>query len=120
MWHFDFSDPEGPQLGTVALAPGNAVHSCGDPVVIVTQSSLLGLSLSNNVDAEVLVLIDRSDRDFYPEKFYAAASPDGSVIIRWFDQLPSGHSVLGRVALVTIPFLPSMQKKKTGFMEEDD
>jgi hypothetical protein len=120
MWQFDFSDPSGPQLGTVALTPNNAVQLCIDPVVVVSKSSVLGMSLKNNVEAEVLVLIDRADRDFDADKFFAFADSEGGVVIRWFDGLPQGFSVLGKVVFVTIPYLASMNSKRSGFMEDDD
>jgi hypothetical protein len=120
MWQFDFSDPSGPQMGTVALSPNNAVQLCEDPVIVVSQSSVLGLSLSQNVDAEVLVLLDRAEREFVQDKFFAVAAPDGNIAIRWYDSLPAGHKVVAKVVMVTIPYLPAMNKKKSGFMEEDD
>ncbi len=59
MWQFDFSDPEGPQLGTVALPPSSVIQLALDPVVVISRSVELGLSLTNNVEAEVLIVIDR-------------------------------------------------------------
>jgi len=120
MWQFDFSDPDGPQMGTVALGPNNAVHLAKDPVVLVTQSAELGLSLSNDVETEVLVMLDRGETDFESDKFLAVAGPDGSVTIRWYDALPDGYSILGRVVYVTIPYLSSMATAKSGFAEDDD
>lgn len=120
MWQFDFSDPEGPQLGTVALPPSNAVQLAEDPVAIVTQNDVLGISVSNDDITEVLVIIDRARTSFTPSKFFAFAGPDDSVEIRWFDALPQGYNVLGRVELVVIPFLESMKKKASGFLEEED
>ena len=102
------------------MAPTNALQLAGDPVVLVSQSSGLGLSLSNNVEAEVLILLDRADQEFESQKFFAFSAPDGSVVLRWFDDMPAGHSVLGRLVYVTIPFLSSMGGKKSGFLEDDD
>lgn len=120
MWQFDFSDPEGPQTGTVALGPSNVVHLCEDPVVVVSESKALGLSLSNDVNSEVLILLDRSKQDFESDKFFAFSTPDGRVDIRWLDALPINCKVLAKVMLVTVPFLPSMKKRTSGFMEDDD
>lgn len=121
MWQFDFSDADSPQLGTVALGPNNACHLAVDPVVVVCESAQsLGLSLANDVDTEVLALIDRADQEFTSDKFFAFQTPDGSVALRWFDELPPGHSVLGKLLYVTVPFLSSMQRSKSGFMEDDD
>eukprot|EP00953_Heterococcus_sp_UTEX-ZZ885_P024043 13179-Heterococcus_DN1.PRE.1 len=42
-WQYDFTDPEGPQMGTVAV-PGSAiVTEMDDPCIIVAQSDALGI-----------------------------------------------------------------------------
>lgn len=119
-WHFDFSDPEGPQLGTVAMHPSNPVQLAEDPVVVVSTSGEMGISLSNNVNAEILLMVDRADRHFVPNAFFAFAEGDGSVTIRWQEQVEEDQAVLGRVVFVTVPFLPAMKKKASGFLEEED
>jgi hypothetical protein len=121
MWQFDFSDADSPQLGTVALGPNNACHLAGDPVVVVCESSSsLGLSLANNVETEVLAVIDRADQKFTNDNFFAFQTPDGSVALRWFESLPAGHTVLGKLVYITVPYLSSMQMPKSGFAEDDD
>ena len=120
MWQFDFSDPDGPQLGTVVLPPSAAVQKAADPVVMVAQSTELKLSLRNDVEAEVLIVIDRGELDFDSTKFFAFSGPDGVVTVRWFDEVPAGYSVLGRVVIVIVPYLESMMVKSSGFMEDDD
>ncbi len=35
------------------------------------------------------------------------------------EEMPSTAKIMGQVMLVQIPWLPSMQRKKSGFMEED-
>ena len=120
MWQFDFSDPDGPQLGTVVLPPSNAIQTAEDPVVMVAESTELGLSLRNDVECEVLIVIDRGDKTFEDDKFFAFSAPDGSVIVRWFQELPAGYSVLGRVVIVIVPYLESMMVKSSGFMEDQD
>jgi len=87
---------------------------------VCESAQSLGLSLANDVDTEVLALIDRADQEFTSDKFFAFQTPDGSVALRWFDELPPGHSVLGKLLYVTVPFLSSMQRSKSGFMEDDD
>eukprot|EP00616_Rhizochromulina_sp_CCMP1243_P010155 CAMPEP_0118962446 /NCGR_PEP_ID=MMETSP1173-20130426/788_1 /TAXON_ID=1034831 /ORGANISM="Rhizochromulina marina cf, Strain CCMP1243" /LENGTH=221 /DNA_ID=CAMNT_0006910713 /DNA_START=107 /DNA_END=772 /DNA_ORIENTATION=+ len=119
-WHFDFTDPEGPQLGTVALPAANSVHLAEDPVVLVSKSEVLGLNLSNDVLAEVLVVVDRARTKFQRDRFFAFAAPDGSVEIGWRDELPEGMVVAGRVELVYSPHLPGMESRASGFLEEED
>jgi hypothetical protein len=47
-WQYDFTDPEGPQMGTVAV-PGSAiVTDMDDPCIIVAQSDALGIVLPQN------------------------------------------------------------------------
>lgn len=69
---------------------------------------------------QVLVLIERADKAFTPNKFFAFADPSGNVVIRWFDQVPAGYSILGRVLYATLPHLPQFGKKKSGWLEADE
>ena len=39
-WTYDFSDPDGPQLGTVALEGSNVVSTAEDPVVMIANSEI--------------------------------------------------------------------------------
>mmetsp|Transcript_7784 Transcript_7784/g.9725 ORF Transcript_7784/g.9725 Transcript_7784/m.9725 type:complete len:215 (-) Transcript_7784:8-652(-) len=120
MWQFDFSDPDGPQMGTVALQPSENVQMAEDPVVLVGPSSALGLSLRNNIETEVLILIDRADCHFVDNRFFLFARQDGSTVIQWSDSLEPGEVVLGRVILVTVPHVEGMERQNSGFMEESD
>ena len=76
--------------------------------------------LLHRLVSQALVLIDRADRAFQSNKFYAFSGPDNLVTIRWFDNVPSDHTILGRVLYVTLPFTKKMGKKKTGFLEADE
>ena len=116
---FDFTDPEGPQLGTVALPGSELVYSCIDPVVVVAENLALGIQLQEEV--ETLVLIDRGQTYFNPRHFFAFAAPDGAVVIRYFNDLPQedGWQILGRVMYVTLPHVESTAKA-SGFLEEED
>jgi hypothetical protein len=67
-----------------------------------------------------MVLIDRGDRYFQSNKFYAFGAPDGSVVIRWYDQVPQGYTILGRVQYVTLPYRERSGSFKSGWMEIDD
>jgi hypothetical protein len=120
MWTYDFSDPEGPHMGTVAFPGGDAVNGCTDPVVLIGQNTEFGLFYPEDVECEILLLIDRGDTAFTPSKIYVFRTPANTLSIRGCDSVPIGHSVLGRVVLCTLPFVPSMKKRKTGFMEEDE
>ncbi|CAN0045854.1 unnamed protein product, partial [Heterosigma akashiwo] len=119
MWQYDFTDPEGPQMGTVALPPSDLVDFMVDPVCVVADNLSLGIQL-NDEQTEVLVTIDRALREHQPNKFFAWQTPDNQVVIRWFEEVPAGHECLGQVMLTTIPHLEYMGSSKSGFMEADE
>ncbi|KAG5178195.1 hypothetical protein JKP88DRAFT_225645 [Tribonema minus] len=119
-WQYDFTDPEGPQMGTVALPGGDTVTDLIDPVIIVAASDSLGISLPQDATTEVLAVVDRAEVDFQEGKFFVWQAPDKSVIIRWFKQEPQGYQCLGRVVFVHVPFLDVMKKPSSGFEEEMD
>lgn len=51
-WAYDFSDPDGPQMGTVALPGSEIVHYAVDPVVVIASNKALGVELYGE-DVEV-------------------------------------------------------------------
>ena len=117
-WAYDFSDPEGPQLGTVALPGSDAVAKCEDPVVMITTNTALGVQYPEEV--EILVLVDRADRRHVDDSFFVFRTPDNRLLIEWNDELEPGYEIMGRVALCASPFIESMAKKITGIAEEDE
>jgi len=125
-WSYDFSDPDGPQVGTVAVDGSERVHSVDDPVVIIAEHPSMGIStlppeLVDPVD--LIVLVDRARPTFAERKFLVVNTPDEGVTIGAYTtkaDLPPNCSILGQVVLVQIPWLPCMKKTKTGFMEEDE
>lgn len=124
-WTYDFSDPDGPQLGTVALEGSNLVASCEDPVVIIAEHFSLGVELPAAIKepVDVLVLVDRSLKSFGERKFLVLDVPNEGIMIGAFNtkaELPHGSEVLGQVLQVTIPWLPCMKPTKTGFLEADE
>ncbi|CAM9894059.1 unnamed protein product [Ectocarpus sp. 13 AM-2016] len=48
MWQYDFSDPEGPQLGTVAVPGGEQVFKMKEPVAIVCPNDDLNIQMPND------------------------------------------------------------------------
>ena len=119
-WQYDFSDPDGPQMGVVAMPGSELVHDMLDPVVVVVPNDVVGIELAKQSVTETLLLVDRAENEFESRKFFVYKSPEGELVVRWFDKLPAGWEPLGKVMLVTVPWLPAMGRKKTGFMEEDD
>jgi len=124
-WTYDFSDPDGPQLGTVALEGSNLVASCEDPVVIIAEHFSLGIELPDAVKdpVDTLVLVDRAKARFGERKFLVLDVPGEGLRIGAFntkEELPAGSEILGQVEQVTIPWLPCMKPTKTGFLEADE
>eukprot|EP00539_Tryblionella_compressa_P003668 CAMPEP_0178745676 /NCGR_PEP_ID=MMETSP0744-20121128/7419_1 /TAXON_ID=913974 /ORGANISM="Nitzschia punctata, Strain CCMP561" /LENGTH=222 /DNA_ID=CAMNT_0020398869 /DNA_START=68 /DNA_END=736 /DNA_ORIENTATION=+ len=125
-WTYDFSDPDGPQLGTVAIEGSNVVASCEDPVVIIAEHQALAVPLPEVIKdpVDLIVLVDRAANYFEERKFLVLALPgDDSLQIGAFpskQDLPEGSEILGQVVLCQIPWLPSMKPTKSGFMEVDE
>lgn len=125
-WAYDFSDPEGPQLGTVAIEGSHVVASCEDPVVIIAEHPSMGVVLSEELESPVdlLVLVDRALKTFAERKFLVLDVPgESEILIRAYAtkaELPEGATILGQVELVQIPWLPCMKPTKSGFMEVDE
>jgi len=125
-WTYDFSDPDGPQMGTVAFEGGQVVCGCVDAVVIVCEHTALGVPLPDALTepADLVALIDRSKTGFVERKFLVTSSgPDAAIEIGAYNamsEMPAGSSIVGHVQLVQIPWLPCMKTKKTGFAEENE
>lgn len=115
---YDFSDPNGPHLGTIALPPSDVVTNAVDPVALISTCAAIGLKVID--DLETVVVIDRGDRVFNQEKFYAFRTPENKVVVQWSDRLEPGYEILGRVILCTVPWSEGMRTPKTGFVEDDE
>mmetsp|Transcript_5574 Transcript_5574/g.10593 ORF Transcript_5574/g.10593 Transcript_5574/m.10593 type:complete len:230 (-) Transcript_5574:742-1431(-) len=123
-WAYDFSDPDGPQMGTVALPGSEIIAACEDPVVIIAEHFALGVPLPDVLKdpVDLLVLVDRAKKGFSERKFLVVDVPGEGVLIKAFttkSEIPEGSEILGRVDFVQVPWLPCMQKKRSGFMEDD-
>jgi hypothetical protein len=126
-WSYDFSDPDGPQMGTVALPGMTSVYETEDPVVIIADHISLGVTLPPAVTepVDLVVLCDRARTTFAERRFLVLELEDapGEVTIAAFEskgEMPANAKIRGQVTLVQIPWLPNMTKKKSGFMEDDE
>ena len=124
-WSYEFTDPNGAQVGTVALPGSNIISSCEDPIVLICGHFSLGVPLPDDLkeDVDLLVLVDRAKNGFAERKFHVVNLPGQGVVVRAFntqDEIPPGSEILGRVDFVQVPWLPCMKKSKSGFMEEDN
>ena len=125
-WTYDFSDPEGPQMGTVAVEGSHVVASCEDPVVIIAEHTALGVELPKEIEnpVDLVVVVDRALKGFAERKFLVLDIPgEKRLSIRAYpskSDMPDHATILGQVELVQIPWLPSMAPTKSGFMEVDE
>lgn len=124
-WTYDFSDPDGPQLGTVAIESSNVVACCEDPVVIIAEHTAIGVPLPDAIKepVDIVVLADRSKNRFEERKFLVLDVPGRGLHIAGFpskDKLPNDCEILGQIVLCQVPWLPSMKKTRTGFLEADE
>ena len=124
-WTYDFSDPDGPQMGTVALPGSNVVATCEDPVVIIAEHDSIGVQLPPAITepVDLIVLADRATQTFAERRFLVLDTQEEGIKIAAFpskEDLPAGCEILGQVVLVQIPWLPCMKPTKSGFMEADE
>ena len=123
-WSYDFNDPDGPEVGKVALEGSQIVHDIEDPIVIIAEHHALNIPLPKELKSvDLVVLVDRSKNRFGERKFLVTYIPGQGVVIGAFDSkadLPADCQILGHVAMVQIPWLPSMAPTKSGFMEVDE
>ena len=125
-WSYDFSDPDGPQMGTVAVRGSETIKNCEDPVAIICEHFSLGVPLPEVLTepVDLLVIVDRAKNRFAERKFLVLEVPgEQGLLIRAFAtkaELPPAATILGQVQFVQIPWLPCMKKTKSGFAEEDE
>ena len=124
-WTYDFSDPDGPQLGTVAIDGSNVVAASEDPVVVIAEHSSLGVPVPDVIKdpVDIVVLVDRARNYFAERKFLVMDVPGVGVEIGAFptkEELPPNAEILGHVILCQIPWLPSMKPTKSVFVEVDE
>jgi hypothetical protein len=116
---YDFSDPSGPQLGTVAVPGSDTITFADDPIAIITRNENIGIKL-NGDGAEVVLIVDRDDKKFNSDMFYAFRNPNNEVEIGSLDKLLPGYTIMGRVILTMVPMVKGDKKQATGFLEDED
>jgi hypothetical protein len=117
-WSYEFTDADGPQLGTVAL-PGSEVLSLAkDPIILIAKNTDLNIQMTDST--ETLLVIDRGDQVFETGKFFLFLSPEQQLSVLYMDELLEGYKVVGKVIVCSVPFTESMRPKPTGFAEEDE
>jgi hypothetical protein len=91
----------GGERAWVAVPSWQVVRSAEDPVVLLCQSDQLPTRLPGKVE-EVLVIVDRSQRQWDAASYFAVAATDDRLELRWFETIPS-LPLQGRVILVMRP-----------------
>merc|ERR1711957_847199 len=124
-WTYDFSDPDGPQMGTVAIDGIDAFAACEDLIAIIVDHLSLKVPLHEALteSVELVAAVDRAKTNFVERKFLVIETPGEGLSIGAFpsySEFPEGVSIIGQVELIQIPFLPIMKTSSTGFSEEDD
>lgn len=122
-WNYDFSDPDGPQLGTVAIDGSSVVAACEDAVVIIAEHTTLNISLNDAITepVDIVVLVDRSLKTFAERKFLVTDNGSGELQIGAYQSKSDlVGEILGHVVLTQVPWLKAMGRKKTGFMEDEE
>ena len=104
-----------------------SVYETEDPVAIIAENTSIGVQLPNiNETVDLIVLCDRSRTHWQERKFLVLdmeGNGAGELQIGAFTEksdVPVNAKILGHVTFVQIPWLPGMQKKKSGFAEEDE
>lgn len=111
----------------MALPGISSVYETDDAVAIIAENTALGVSVPNMEETvDLIVLCDRSRRHYQERKFLVLdmnGSGQGELKIAAFgskDEIPKGAEIIGHVTFVQIPWLPGMEKKRSGFAEEDE
>jgi len=124
-WSYDFSDPDGPQMGTIAIQGSDGLTACEDPIAIIASHISLKIPLPEILKdpVDLVVVVDRAENNFAERKFLVMDTPGEGLSIGAFEagsDVPEGVSIIGQVQQVQVPWLPSMKSSKSGFMEEDE
>jgi hypothetical protein len=84
----------------VAIPGWSVVLNADDPVAIAWQSDQLPQPLPGKPE-EVLVIVDRSKRDWQPDQYFLVSEGD-RVVLQWLETEPS-QPIFGQVLLVVRP-----------------
>ena len=104
----------------MAVPGSDLTHMLYDPIAVIASSSSLGLLIE---EAEVPVVIDRDDTDYYDRSFFAYVDSSGFVSIRrmdggFGDAAPEGYTIVGRVAVIHLPYDPKTMGESNTWLED--
>lgn len=88
-------------------------------MAVVCTSPSLGLEFSDGLEHEVLALVDRSDiatmdpSQHDSQTFYAFADEADVVHIRWYETVPAGWRIVGRLLYAQMPMIKRPGQSRT-------
>ncbi|HEY9688636.1 MAG TPA: RuBisCO accumulation factor 1 [Coleofasciculaceae cyanobacterium] len=86
----------------VALPNWQVLRNAEDPIALLAAPEQLPIPLPDHRPESVLLVIDRADRHWRDDAFFAIADDDDNLALQWFDADPD-RSLLGKVILVLRP-----------------
>ena len=118
-WAYDFPGEQGLHIGSVAIPGSELITNALDPVAIIVKNTVLGVSAMEEV--EMLVVVDREDREFTTNSFFLfTRGVDQQLSIHWMDTLHPDFKIVGKIVLCVMPVLEKMNNPPSGFLESDD
>lgn len=88
--------------GAWVPVPGwQVVRTAVDPVVLIAESDQLPTRLPGQAE-DVLVIVDRAQRDWNAESYFVVADDQDKLELQWFDEAPN-TTILGQIILVMRP-----------------
>ena len=117
-------DPDGLQLGMVAIERSNVMTVCEDSVVLIAELTSLAISLPKFLRIQSMLLYWQIEipNSFSERIFLVLDVLDKVLIIRNLQtkkDLPPNSKILGGVILCQIPWIPSIKPTKSEFIELD-
>lgn len=117
-WAYDFQEHGEHKWGKVAVPGSEILTTAIDPVVVISTNKDLGVASSEKV--EVVVVVDRGNVHFRPDKFYLCEDSRGGQVIQWMETLTPDVSILGKIILCVMPLTSNMRQASGGFSENGD
>ena len=108
-WNYHMLAGDSAPGGFVAIPGSQLLDDNPNTVAVVCMSTAIGLEVPDEQEHETLALINRSDPAVVdpaamdPKRFYAYADPQGAIHIRWFETIPEGWTILGRLLYTQMP-----------------
>ena len=86
----------------MALPNWQVLRNAEDPIALLALPEQLPAALPDDRPESVMLVIDRADRTWRDDAFFAVADSDENLAFEWFDAEPE-RSLLGKLILVLRP-----------------